>query len=110
MEDNLILEDNLELCGAVLHLCALFLKRKRCMVNVIGVWPICAWLPCTMWWPRLEPYIEPNDNKIEEEVDKYINIQADVFVFRVDVGFMQCAFHDLHDCEWAHHMALCMLN
>ena len=110
VEDDLVLEDDLELCGAVPHLRALFPKRKRCVANVVGAWPICAWPPCTMWWPRLEPYIEPNDNEIEEEVDEYINIQADVFVFRADVGFMQRAFRDLHDREWAHRMALRMLN
>ena len=110
VEDDLVLEDDLELCGAVPHLRALFPKRKRCVANVVGAWPICAWPPCTMWWPRLEPYIEPNDNEIEEEVDEYINIQADVFVFRADVGFMQRAFRDLHDHEWAHHMALRLMN
>ena len=59
---------------------------------------------------KTEPYIELNDNKIEEAVNEYIYIQADVFILDADVCFMQHAFRDLHDREWAHHMALCMMN
>ena len=41
-----------------------------------------------MWWPRLEPYIEPNDNEIEEAVDEAISWRADVFVLDADLCFM----------------------
>ena len=60
--------------------------------------------------PFSAPYIEPNDNEIEEAVDEYIYIQVDVFILDADVCFMQRTFRDLHDREWAHCMALRMMS
>ena len=62
-----------------------------------------------MWWPRLEPYIEPNNNEIEKAVDEAISWRADVFVLDADHCFMERAFRDLRDHEWAHRMALHMM-
>ena len=58
-----------------------------------------------------EPYIEPNDNEIEEAVDEAISWRVDVFVLLdADLCFMERAFRNLHDREWAHRMALHMMH